>query len=203
VSSTAWESRVAEIADQLVGFVLERRPTLGSTRLVCVDGRAGSGKTTLGQALVAAAAPHCTTRLLHMDDMYAGWSGLGAVSGAVKDDLIDPLLDDLPGRYRRYDWHRERFVEWCTVEPVDVLVLEGVGSGGLSYARQVTTLVWVEAPRELRLARGVERDGVAQLPHWLAWMDDEEALFAREDTSTRADVTVDGTGADTAGMHVR
>lgn len=203
MSNAAWERRVAEIAEQLVGFVVERRPTLGTIRLVCVDGRAGSGKTTFGEAFVAAAAPHGTTRLLHMDDMYAGWSGLGAVSERIKDDLMDPLRDDLPGGYRRYDWQLERFAEWCTVEPVDFLVLEGVGSGALCYAGLVTTLIWVEAPRELRLARGVERDGAAVLPRWLAWMDDEEALFARENTPARADATVDGVGADTTGLHFR
>lgn len=191
---SVWVDRAAEVANQVAGYVLAQPPTLGSSRLICVDGRAGAGKTTLGRALHAVASTTGSARLLHMDDMYAGWSGLGEVSGRVERDLIGPLRDDRPGRYRRYDWHLGRFAEWCTVGPVDVLVLEGVGSGARSYSSCITALAWVEAPREVRLARGVERDGQEVLPRWLAWMADEDGLFGREDTQARADVVVDGTG---------
>ena len=194
MSSTHWEDRAAQVAEQLVGGVLAKQPTLGSTRLVCVDGRAGAGKTTLGEALHAIAVSAGTTRLLHMDDMYAGWSGLDDVSGAVERDLIGPLREDRQGGYRRYDWHRGRFAEWCPVDPVDVLILEGVGSGSTSYASCITALVWVEAPRAVRLQRGIERDGQAVLPRWLAWMQDEDGLFERERTEARSDVVVDSTG---------
>ena len=194
MSNTDGEDRAAKVADQLVGHVLAKQPRLGSTRLVCVDGRAGAGKTTLGQALHTVAVPAGTTRLLHMDDIYKGWSGLDDVSGSVERDLIGPLREDRQGGYRRYDWHLGRFAEWCTVDPVDVLILEGVGSGSQCYSSCITTLVWVQAPRAVRLQRGVERDGQAVLPRWLAWMQDEDRLFEREHTEARADVVVDGTG---------
>ena len=193
--STRYERRVADIAELLAWTTFTRQPTLGSTRLVCVDGRAGSGKTTLGRALRDAAGELGSARLLHMDDMYEGWSGLGsALTSRIAADLLAPLREDRAGRYRRYDWHRARFAEWHTVEPVDALVLEGVGSGAAAYGDAITTLVWVEAPRELRLARGIARDGEQVRPRWLQWMDDENALFARERTRQRADVVVDGTG---------
>ncbi|MDQ3616872.1 MAG: hypothetical protein M3393_09655 [Actinomycetota bacterium] len=195
MSETAWEQHVTGVASRIVEILAGRRPTLGSTRLVCVDGRAGSGKTTLGRALRSDAERRGSTRLLHMDDMYEGWSGLGEVSARVERDLLDPLASGRPGRYQRYDWEGERFADWHTVHPVDFLVLEGVASGALSVAVRATALVWVEAPRELRLARGVERDGTAVLPRWLTWMEEEDALFEREDTRARADVEVDGSDA--------
>lgn len=194
MSSTAWEARVTSVANELTALVLRRPATLGSSRLVCVDGRAGAGKSTLGEAIRVAASRHGSVRLLHMDDMYEGWDGLGDVSARIDRELVDPLRRDKTGRYQRYDWHLKRFAEWHLVEPVDLLILEGVGSGARSYAESVTALVWVEAPRELRITRGLERDGEAVLPHWFAWMHDEEALFQREDTRARADVIVDGSG---------
>jgi len=194
VSSTGWERRVADIAELVAWMTFERQPTLGSTRLLCVDGRAGSGKTTLGAALHRAASDLGTARLIQMDDMYEGWSGLGGdLSIRIDRDLLGPMREDRPGRYRRYDWDREQFAEWHTVEPVDILVLEGVGSGASAYDASITTLVWVDAPRELRLQRGIARDGADVLDKWLVWMGDEDTLFARERTPERAGVVVDGT----------
>ena len=194
MSDDPWERRVDDIAERLVRFTLERPAALPGCRLVCVDGRAGSGKTTLGRAMLRAAAALGSARLLHMDDMYEGWTGLGDVSARVERDLVRPLSGGRVGRYQRYDWHRAEFAEWHTVEPVDVLVLEGVGSGASAYRKHVTTLVWVDAPVDLRVRRGVARDGTAVLPKWLAWMESEDELFAREQTELRADVVVDGTG---------
>lgn len=192
-----WERRVDDVAERLVRLTLERPAALPGCRLVCVDGRAGSGKTTLGRAMLRAAEPFGSARLLHMDDMYEGWTGLGDVSARVQRDLVRPLSEGRAGRYRRYDWHRAELAEWCTVEPVDMLVLEGVGSGARSYQQHITTLVWVDAPEDLRVRRGVARDGEQVLPQWLAWMADEDVLFAREQTDRRADVVVDGTGTAT------
>ena len=50
--------------------------------------------------------------------------------------------------------------------PRPLLVLEGVGSGRPRVADLVTVLVWVEAPHDVRLARGLERDGDDVAPHW-------------------------------------
>ena len=183
------------VAGLVVRRTLERPATLGRTRLVCVDGPAGSGKSTLGAAVARAAAGHGSALLLHMDDMYEGWDGLADALPRVGAGIVDPLRSGRPGRYHRYDWHAGRFAEAHDVEPVDVLVIEGVGSGAAAYADAITTLVWVEAPEELRVARGIERDGEEQLAHWLAWMADEAAVHARDRTRERADVLVDGTGA--------
>lgn len=190
------EERPGSTARRLAEFVLTRPPALGSTRLTCVDGPAGSGKTTLAASLCDELTRRGTTRLLHMDDMYEGWDGLADVSARIAEALIEPLQEGRPGGYRRYDWHRQRFAERHSVEPVDVLLLEGVGSGARCYDPCISALIWVEAPDDLRLARGVERDGQAMLPQLRAWMEDEAALFARDQTRARADVLVDGSRDD-------
>lgn len=196
MSTRAWERRVGDVADLLVWDALGRPATLRAGRLLCIDGRAGSGKTTLGLAAYRAAAEVGSARLVHMDDLYEGWGGLLEVAATVERDLVGPLAAGRPAGYHRFDWHLDRLAEWRDVGPVDLLVLEGVGSGSHRYADAITSLVWVEAPRDLRLARGVARDGDAMLPRWRAWMTDEDRLFARERTRERADVVVDGTGED-------
>lgn len=186
--------------DRIVRLVLERAPTLGAGRLVCVDGPAGSGKTTLAAALGRRFSERShTTRtrgveLLHMDDVYDGWDGLDAGMATVTDSVVAPLRTGVPGRYRRYDWHRGSFAEERPIEPCAVLVVEGVGSGASAYADAITCLVWVEAPADVRLSRGLARDGADLREHWTAWRDREDEMFARERTRERADVVVDGLG---------
>ncbi len=181
-------------AAPVVDLALRRSPTLGASRLVCVDGPAGSGKTTFaGEVVGAFGTAGLSTALVHMDDLYEGWGGLPGAGGLVRRSIVEPLAGGRAGSYRRYDWVEDRYAERHDVPPVDVLVVEGVGSGHLGYADRITVLVWVEAPVELRLRRGLQRDGEALRSHWLRWMADESRLHEQERTRERADVVVDGT----------
>lgn len=175
----------------LAGRVRRAAPRLGPVRLVCVDGPAGSGKSTLAAALAARLGAGCT--VVHLDDLYEGWAGLPGVWARVEEQLLAPLAEGRAARYRRYDWLAGAFAEWVDVPVPEVLVLEGCGSAPRAVDGRAVLRVFVEAPDELRLARGLARDGEAERDHWLAWMHEESAEFAREGTRGRADVVVDGT----------
>jgi uridine kinase len=173
-------------AADVVAHALGRAPTLGSGRLVCIDGPAGSGKTTLAADVAElAGAP-----VVHLDDLYPGWDGLFTVDPEVLG-LLRPLAEDRPGRYRRWDWYADEYCETRQVEPAALLVLEGVGAGNRAWADLVTTLVWVEAPPETRRARALERDGDGLLEHWADWTRDEQRLFHDQQTRARADLVVE------------
>ncbi|MFS0706363.1 uridine kinase [Cellulomonas sp. 179-A 9B4 NHS] len=173
---------------------------LGPVRLVCVDGPAGSGKTTAAGRLAAeVGARGAGAAVLHLDDLYAGWRGLeGSLWPRLSAQVLEPLRRGLPGRYQRFDWPSDRFDDWVDVPVTDVLVLEGCGSARRAADAVATLRVWVEAAPDLRLRRGLERDGEAALPHWRTWMADEDAHFTREGTRGRADVRLDAFGMMTA-----
>ena len=168
---------------------------LGRVRLVCVDGPAGSGKTTFAGLLLAALGGPEQASVVHLDDLYDGWSGLGGTLWPrLEAQVLEPLRRGLPGRFQRYDWTAERFDGWVDVPVRPVLVLEGCGSGQREGAGVTTLLVWVEAPPDERLRRGLERDGEQVRDRWTAWMTQEERHFAADDTKARADVHLDGSG---------
>ncbi|WP_298459762.1 uridine kinase [uncultured Cellulomonas sp.] len=175
------------VAD-LAGRVRAATPRLGATRLVVVDGPAGSGKTTLaGRLAHALGAP-----VLHADDLLAGWGDLEGWWARLDAWVLAPLAAGRPGRYRRYDWVAGAFAEWHDVPAGDALVVEGCGSARRAADDVAVLSVWVEAADDVRLARGLARDGEGMRPQWLAWMAAERRHFAAERTRERADVVVDG-----------
>ena len=175
-------------AARVLQHALSRPPTLGRGRLVCLDGPAGSGKTTLAAAIADRAAGR-VVHVVHMDDLYPGWRGLAEVLDLVSR-LLDPLASGGTGHFRRYDWETDTLAEWHQVRPGGLLVLEGVGSGCRRWASLTTTLAWVVAPRETRRRRGLDRDGADHADLWRRWAVEEDALFAREKTRSRADIRV-------------
>jgi len=195
--SAAVAASVRATAEKVCLLCFDRAPTLGSGRLVCIDGPAGSGKTTLAAAVVAAARRRLpTVTLLHMDDLYEGWDGLESVAPMVRESIVEPMLHGRSGRYRRWDWLAGGRAEEHIVDPVSLLVIEGVGSGALASADAITTLVWMDAPPDVRLERGIERDGEALRAHWQRWMEAEARHFEQNGTRDRADLVVDSWSHD-------
>jgi uridine kinase len=171
-------------------------PRLGRTRLVCVDGPAGSGKTTSAARLAAALGADAA--VLHMDDLYAGWTLTGAAA-RLAAGVLRPLAEGRAGAYHPYDWAAGRFAADPTpVPPPAVLVVEGCGSAPAALDPWTTLRIWIEAPAALRLARGLARDGAGLEPQWRRWQQLEAAWFAADGTRGRAHLHLDGT-ADSSG----
>ena len=181
---------LAPEASRLVEQLQRRPPRLGSTRLLCLDGPAGTGKTTLAAAVERELVGRGTSCVVaHMDDLYDGWTGLEpALEGRVLAQVLEPLTAGRSARWQRYDWYAGRFAEWIDLRPPEVLVLEGCGSGARAYAPYTSLLVWSDAPRAERIARVVARDGEEVLEHLPAWMAREAAHFAADGTAARADI---------------
>jgi uridine kinase len=168
-------------------------PRCGSTRLVCIDGPAGSGKTTLAAALATALGD---APVVHMDDLYEGWDQqLGpALAERVDAWVLDPLRSGSAGRYRRFDWAAGRFAgDWVRVPAAPVVILEGCASASRQVRAWASLVIWVEAPEDVRLRRGLERDGEAMAAQWRAWQRHEAAHFAADGTRGAADLIIDGT----------
>jgi len=175
-----------------VAKLTSREPTLGSSRLLAIDGPAGSGKTTVAERtarLLLANGQTC--RVLSLDDLYDGWDGLNpSLSARVIEQVLRPLANGGPARWQQYDWAAGSFGRWRTFAAPSTLVLEGCGAGAVALAPYTTLLAWVEVAEPLRTRRVVERDGpdvLAQLP---GWRDSERRHFAANRTPQRADLRV-------------
>jgi len=186
--------QVAVTAARVARLALAAPPRAGATRVVGVDGPSGAGKTTLAAAVAGALGEAGPAPVVHLDDIYPGWDGLADAVPRLLEWVLEPLSAGLPARYRRFDWPADEYAEWHAVatDGARALVVEGVTCGARACAPYLSLLVWVDAPRDLRFRRGMERDGEAYRPYWERWARQEDAHFAAEDTRRRADVVVDG-----------
>jgi hypothetical protein len=179
---------------ELAARVLSGPARLGRVRLVAVDGGTGAGKTTFADRLAEALRNGgATVEEIHTDDLLDGWDDMVTFWPRLEHDVLAKLRAGQPGSYRRYDWHTGRFGDDKVPVPVpDVLMLEGVTSARRAIRAELTLGVFVTAPRDLRLARSLARDGEEFRSHLLRWLAAEEAHFAADRTVDGVDVLVDG-----------
>lgn len=159
-----------------------------ATRIIAVDGPGGAGKSTLAARLSAAldSAP-----VVHTDD-FASWEIPLEWWPRLLAQVLEPLGQDRPARYQRYDWNARSLAEWHDLSPTRYVILEGVSASREAFRRFLSYTIWVETPREERLRRGLARDGEEARALWEAWMADEDAYVLRERPAEQADTVVDG-----------
>ena len=176
--------------DDVLAEVLQHPEDYGIS-IIAVDGPQGSGKTTLAARIAARiGAP-----LIQTDD-FVSWVDLVGWWPRFEAQVLEPLLSGGDAHYQVRDWENDEFGTslkgWKTVGWSPLVVLEGLTCTRAAIADRLAYRIWVEAPDEVRLRRGLERDGESHRELWLASMTTERQFFAHDATRTRADLRVNG-----------
>jgi uridine kinase len=161
-------------------------PARFATRIVAVDGLGGAGKTTLADRLAA----ELDARVVHTDD-FAGWENPVDWWPALLEQVLEPLAAGRAARFTPTSWGgppRDEIV----VEPAPFVVVEGVTASRAAFRPYLAYAIWVEAPRALRLERGLARGGEDTRERWEQWMAVEDAYVAGERPAEHADRVVPG-----------
>ena len=181
---------VDEAVTETLRAIGKAQPRCGTTKVVAIDGPSGAGKTHFTAAL-AERIP--SAGVLHMDDMYPGWDGLGQAVVDLHDQILAPIARGEQAAYRAWDWEHERYGAWHRLPPTHLLLVDGVGSGAGRNAGLESVLVWLEADVDIRFRRGIERDGESYAIQWQRWAAQEEAVFLADATRDRADLVINTT----------
>lgn len=179
--TSPWQSGVRQVRG-----LLDERSEPG-VAVVGIDGPSGAGKTDFAShlATVLGDAP-----VVHMDDLYPGWSGLDAAPALLEEWVLTPLGQGSDATFRRWDWGADVRGQEVVVPASPVVIVEGVGAGARVCRPHLSVLVYLDAAPAVRRARALARDGDLFAPHWEAWASQEARHFAAEGTRRQADLVI-------------
>jgi len=161
--------------------------------IATVDGWAGAGKTTLASFLEKNFADKLSVFTLHMDDLYDGWSDpFGPALERKLLAIAEAHNEKRPLELTKYDWINDCAGPAFTVPPVELLIIEGVGSGQSSIREFVETKIWIDLEPIVGLRRVLARDGFEIEEQMRRFLQQQELHFVREGTRAAADFHLNG-----------
>jgi len=170
--------------------IKEVKPQGRLTKIVAIDGYGGSGKSELADRLAGKLGKATVVRT----DDFARPNVPGWEWDRLRAQVLEPLINDRPGRYQRYDWGTDTLAEWHDVPVGGTLIVEGVSSMRDELGKYWDFAIWLDSPYDIRLQRGVERDGEAMRSKWTdVWMPEEDAYFNVQRPDKKANLIIDST----------
>lgn len=159
-------------------------PSCGLVHVLGIDGRSGSGKTSLAREVAAA----WRATLVSMDSIYPGWDGLAAATPILVERVLRPLADGGHAEVPTWDWLASRPGPILPLAVPERLVVEGCGSTVGPAAGLIGTRVWLDGPESVRRRRAIDRDGEVFAEHWEMWARQEATVFENDRTREQAHV---------------
>lgn len=192
---------LSELADE----VSNSSKKCGQTKIVVIDGPAGSGKTTLAKSL-SELLGNCP--IIHMDEIYDGWEN--ALSPKTFSNMtnwiIKPLFENRSIEFTKYDWHLEKRNEKVVINLPKVLIIEGVGSSSSEISEHSCLKLWIEVNKEIGISRVLTRDGLEIEEQMKKWQTLESKFFIENNSKEYSDIWIDGDPVvkiDTSSQFVR
>ena len=149
----------------------------GSTWIITIDGRAGSGKTTLASDLKLHLSARYQVEILHLDEVYNGWNdALGEHLTITLARVLESIKKKRPVVLQIYNWQLDIFDSEKRINSSEVLIIEGVGSGQRMVRDCAALTIWMEIPAEIGLTRVLERDGDSISAEMLDWQAAEDQI---------------------------
>ena len=154
----------------------------GALVMVGIGGHGAAGKTTLARTIPEA-------QIVSTDEF---WTGDGFDIERLGREVVAPLSNGTAASFASYDWAARRLRGSRTVEPVGIVVVEGVCALHRTLRDAYAVRIWVDAPYDVRLARGVARDGEAARSTWVEkWMPSEDRYVERDDPVSCAHLVIE------------
>ena len=168
--------------------------------VLALDGRCGSGKTTMAAAL---AEQFPDSIVLHTDDFYLppadrvpGWEQTPCANmdlARLRDEVLAPARAGKPVLYRAYSCREGAYLPVQQLAPQPLVILEGSYSHHPILAGFYDLKVFVTCSKEKQARRLQAREGERYENFVRRWIPLEEAYFAQCRIEALADLLWDPT----------
>jgi uridine kinase len=197
-SGAPWPAAAADVIGALAGWrrATPGRPGPPAVFVLAIDGHGGSGKTTIA----AAVARVTGAALVHTDDFFTEAAPAPGVEWPMtsyydwrrlRAQALEPLRARRRASFCRVNWDTGSGpAGLVTVDPADVIVLEGVFSASPELADQVDRAVFVDTPEPERLRRVHARISPEEWDE--EWLRAERAYFRLIRPPSSFDLVVSG-----------
>ena len=174
-----------------------KHPKVGDTLFIAVDGRGGSGKSTVAQYL----SERLNAEVVRTDD-FASWGNPFGWWPLLIEQVFQPIQNGTRTLYYPLSVYRMGWQPATAVgQPVtEIMVLEGVSSSRKEFRQYISLSIFIDAPKDICLRRGLERDRLKGkrseselIRLWEGWSAEEDSYLQRDDPKQHADVVIDGT----------
>jgi uridine kinase len=162
-------------------------PRKCETLLIGIDGYGGAGKSTLAKQL---RENFPDAKIVRTDDFY--FKDRFDLQ-RLKAQVLEPLSRNLAAVYQHFDWQTQMLGEWKKIKIGGIVIVEGVCSIHSELNEFYDFKIWIDCPREIRIERGIKRDGEAMRETWEnIWMPAEDFYIENDLPRERADLVING-----------
>lgn len=185
---------------KIIQNVLENIKRLSASKfIIAIDGPGGSGKSTLAEELLSY-LPGAFT--VHMDDFYKpkylreeplSKTEIGGYFDweRIEKQIIIPFAENRDIKYQKYNWQFDSLNDWVLIPKSSNVIVEGIYSSRKELSHYYNLKIWIECPPDVRLSRGIERDGIEMKEYWQkVWMKQENDYFEKQEPFKSANIII-------------
>ena len=159
--------------------------------LIAIDGPAGAGKSTLAKDLYLYFSVTRDVNLLGLDEIYDGWeNALGEKLSSDLQAIASAHVKKETALIQIYDWSLSRYGDVRTIEPKEILIIEGVGSAQEVMREHKAITIWMDIDPLLGIERVLNRDGHHIAQEMKAWQELQGQHFAQSGARDNADFII-------------
>ncbi len=173
---------------------------------IAIDGLGGSGKSTLAKELSEYIK---NSTIVSMDDFYKTrelrrrLSSQEEIGGyfdwkRLEKQILIPFTENRIIKYQKYDWPDDILHSPENIKISKNIIVEGIYSNRAELSNYYNIRIWVECPEDIRLSRGIARDGKEMKDYWeKVWLRQEKRYYEEQKPNLRADIILN------SGKHIK